>query len=159
MAPRGIGHGDAGHNFLPNVSHRSSSLQVGFENLRGRGRGLLAISKPSSGPTPTPTGPSNRQEQCRSLCGVRCSGLGCGGEAAHGQRTAESECSYSVVFRKKLFNFFCYYVKGRERYVLPPARLYERRFRSAKTQKHMRRPARLACYSSEINRPPSEFRR
>ena len=27
-------------------------------------------------------------------------------------------------------------VKGRERYLLPPARLYERRFRSAKTQKH-----------------------
>ena len=30
------------------------------------------------------------------------------------------------------------YVKGRERYLLPPARLYERRFRSAKTQKHTR---------------------
>ena len=27
-----------------------------------------------------------------------------------------------------------FYVKGRERYLLPPARLYERRFRSAKTQ-------------------------
>ena len=31
-----------------------------------------------------------------------------------------------------------FYVKGRERYLLPPARLYERRFRSAKTQKHIR---------------------
>ena len=30
-----------------------------------------------------------------------------------------------------------YNVKGRERYLLPPARLYERRFRSAKTQKHI----------------------
>ena len=30
-----------------------------------------------------------------------------------------------------------FYVKGRERYLLPPARLYERRFRSAKTQKHI----------------------
>ena len=29
------------------------------------------------------------------------------------------------------------YVKGRGRYLLPPARLYERRFRSAKTQKHI----------------------